>query len=120
MFYFSDTRCNFPKGRIQVQTEFPFYEPGNIVNGKIFIEALQPLQATHIEIEVKGGEKAAFTRFWNDGDQERSERVKYNHKFAHYKMRVFEIPGHFLNPGSYSVSFTFALPLGMPSSIYYK
>ena len=35
-------------------------------------------------------------------------------------MRVFEIPGHFLNPGSYAVSFTFALPVGMPSSIYYK
>lgn len=120
MFYFSDTRCAFPKGRIQVQTEFPFYEPGNVVNGKIFIEAMQPLAATHIEIEVKGGEKAAFTRYWMDGDQERWERIKHVHRFAHYKMRVFEIPGHFLNPGSYAVSFQFTLPFGMPSSIYYK
>jgi len=28
------------------------------------MEILQPLAATHIEIEVKGGEKAAFTRYW--------------------------------------------------------
>jgi len=35
-------------------------------------------------------------------------------------MRVFEIPGHFLNPGSYAVSFQFTLPIGMPSSIYFK
>ncbi len=84
------------------------------------MEILQPLAATHIEIEVKGGEKAAFTRYWQEGDQERSERVKYNHRFAHYKMRVFEIPGYILNPGTYAVSFQFLLPLGMPSSIYYK
>ena len=64
MFYFNDHRSNFPKGRIQLQTEFPFYEPGNLVNGKIFIEVFEQLQANFIEIEVKGQEKAAFTRFW--------------------------------------------------------
>jgi hypothetical protein len=66
MLYFSDSRCIFPSGKIQVQTEFPFYEPGNTVNGKIFIEVPKPMAATHIEIEVKGGEKAAFTRFWTE------------------------------------------------------
>jgi hypothetical protein len=70
MLYFSDSRCIFPKGKIQVQTEFPFYEPGNVVNGKIFIEVPQPMAATHIEIEVKGGEKAAFTRFWTEPEGE--------------------------------------------------
>ena len=43
MFYFNDHRSNFPKGRIQLQTEFPFYEPGNLVNGKIFIEVFEQL-----------------------------------------------------------------------------
>jgi hypothetical protein len=113
MFYFSDPRCNFPKGRIQVQTEFPFYEPGNLVNGKIFIEVFEQLFATFIEIEIKGQEKAAFTRFWyeEEGDPPRSverwERVKASHKFAHYKQPVFSIPGGFLAPGSYAVSFQF-------------
>ena len=121
MFLFSDSRCNFPKGNIQVQTEFPFYEPGNTVNGKIFIEAHKPLEASHIEIEVKGGEKAGFTRHYHDQEgNEHSEPIKYHHKFADYKMRVFEIPGDNLQPGSYTVSFQFILPAGIPSSIYYK
>ena len=124
MFYFNDTRSNFPKGRIQLQTEFPFYEPGNLVNGKIFIEVFEQLFANFIEIEVKGQEKAAFTRYWmeQDGDRqvERSERVKCCHKFAHYKQPVFPIPNGFLAPGSYAVSFQFQLPMGMPSSINFK
>lgn len=35
-------------------------------------------------------------------------------------MRVFEIPGGYLGPGMYAVSFQFQLPLGMPSSIYFR
>jgi len=50
MEYFADQRCNFAKGRIQVQTEFPFYEAGNVVHGKIFIEIFQPLACTDVEI----------------------------------------------------------------------
>ncbi len=46
--------------------------------------------------------------------------MKYNNKFAHYKMKVFEIPNHELKPGSYAVSFQFTLPHGIPSSIAYK
>lgn len=64
MFYFADPRCAFAKGKIQLQTEFPFYEPGNIVNGKIFLELMHPVQASHIQIKVKGKEEAKFIRFW--------------------------------------------------------
>lgn len=74
--YFSDPRCDFEKGRIQVQTEFPFYEPGDQVNGKVFIKVPEKLLATHITIEFKGQEKAAFTRFYTDQDGEKQERVK--------------------------------------------
>jgi len=42
------------------------------------------------------------------------------HRFAHYKQPVFPIPGGFLQPGSYAVSFQFVLPIGMPSSINFK
>ena len=127
MFYFSDPRCNFPKGRLQVQTEFPFYEPGNTVQGKIFIEVFQPLAASFIEMEIKGQEKAAFTRFWQEQDgeefRERSERIKYKHKFAYVKIPVFQIAGEYggwLNPGTYQVAFTFQLPPNMPSSMNFK
>jgi hypothetical protein len=70
MFYFADPRCVFPSGKIQLQTEFPFYEPGNVVNGKIFIEVGAPVQASHIEIKVQGKEEAKFIRHWTttEGD----------------------------------------------------
>lgn len=70
MFLFTDPRCIFQKGKVQVQTEFPFYEPGNLVNGKIFIDVMEPIQATYIEIEVKGTEKVAFTHFWTENYQD--------------------------------------------------
>ena len=93
MQYFSDPRCNFPKGSIQLQTEYPFYEPGNTIKGLIWMHIDQPLMAQYIEIEVKGKEKAAFTRFWQEqeGDEtvERSERVKMDKKFLEYKEPVF-------------------------------
>jgi hypothetical protein len=65
-------------------------------------------------MEVKGQEKAAFTRYWQESRQrddgttefhERSERLKYKHKFAYVKVPVFQVPGGFLQPGSYAVSF---------------
>jgi hypothetical protein len=34
---FSNPKCMFPKGKMQVQTEFPFYEPGSMVNGVVFM-----------------------------------------------------------------------------------
>jgi hypothetical protein len=37
MYFFADPRCHADAGNIQVQTVFPFYEPGNIVQGKIMI-----------------------------------------------------------------------------------
>ena len=58
------------------------------------------MEASHINLEIKGKEKAAFTRYWTEQEQdrtvERHERVKMAHLFAHYKMDVHEIQGHML------------------------
>jgi hypothetical protein len=32
-----DPRWAYPEGNMQVQTEYPYYEPGQVVNGKVFI-----------------------------------------------------------------------------------
>jgi len=110
MFLFSDSRCNYANGKIMVQTEFPFYEPGNLVKGKIYIRVDAPIMAKYIDIEIKGKEKAAFTRFWyeSEGDRqvERSERVKMDKRFLEYKQPIFAVNG-VLNPGSYEVDFSF-------------
>jgi hypothetical protein len=124
MFYFSDTRCVFKAGKMQLQTEFPFYEPGNTINGKIFIEVPAPVQASHIELEFKGKEEVKWIRYWHETEGERQverhEKIHRERKFLEYKQRVFAIPGGFINAGSSEVSFQFTLPTGIPSSFYYK
>ena len=113
MFFFSDSRCNFPKGKIQLQTQYPFYEPGNTVAGVIYLEIMEPVHCSHIELEFKGGEKSSFIRFWHEterhGDEtrtvERHEKMKHSKKFLEYKNRVFDIQGGMLQPGVYQVEF---------------
>ena len=123
--FFDDQRCKYPKGNVFVQCEFPFYEPGNIINGKIHLQIFEPIAASHIEIETKGQEKTSFKRFWFETDEEghaeeKSEKCKQKKKFAHYKQRVFEIPDHQLMPGNYVIDFQFQLQEGLPSSFNLK
>lgn len=123
-FFFSDKRCQFPKGKIQLQTAYPFYEPGNTVQGIIYIEIMEPVQASHIELEIKGGEKCSFTRHYtttHDGNvQHHSEKLKHSKKFLEYKNRVFDIMGGVLQPGIYQVDFQTELPHNIPSSLNFK
>ena len=39
--FFGDEKCKFPKGRMQVQTALPFYEPGNTIEGLMYLEILE-------------------------------------------------------------------------------
>ena len=73
MFFFSDSRCQFPKGKIQLQTEAPFYEPGNTIRGVIYMEIMEPVQASHISIEFKGGEKCSFIRHYTETERHGNE-----------------------------------------------
>ena len=128
MFLFSDARSCFEGGKIMVQTEFPFYEPGNLIKGKIYIHIDRAMFCNFIEIRVKGVEKAAHTRFYQEqvdqgngqGTQsvERSERVKMRRVFLEYKQPIFNMNG-MLNPGSYEVDFSCTLPVGLASSLHF-
>lgn len=40
---FYNPKCMFPKGKIQVQTEFPFYKPGDTVNAVVFLSLTMPM-----------------------------------------------------------------------------
>ena len=95
-YYFDDPRCKFGKGQIQVQTEFPFYEPGNTINGKVYLEIFHPMEAKHIEIEIKGGEKTSFIRYWHEQEDDRQvekhEKLKKKRHFLGFKSSVLEIP----------------------------
>ena len=99
-----------------------------MVRGVIYLEIMEPVMASHIELEFKGGEKSSFVRFWHEQEQhgdetrmvERHEKLKHSKKFLEYKNRVFDIQGGCLNPGIYQIDFTSNLPEKIPSSLYFK
>ena len=49
-----------------MQTEYPYYEPGQTVMGKVFILTDQPIMTSGIQIEISGKEKNKFMRFWSE------------------------------------------------------
>ena len=52
--------CRYESGYFILQTDKPHYEPGDFVSGKIFIRCLRPVDAKHIELEIKGKEKGSW------------------------------------------------------------
>ena len=61
-----DPRWAYPEGNMQVQTEYPYYEPGQTVQGKVFIQLTGPVMAESIDLEIKGKEKCKFQHKWID------------------------------------------------------
>ena len=102
MELFSAEGCAHKNGFIQLATEFPFYEPGNTVNGTIYLRVTSMIQgAQGIELEVKGGSKQKFSRFYTvpktdeEGEvefEEEEEKLKSSKKFLNYKDFVWPIP----------------------------
>ena len=71
MEIFSDKDCQFSNGSIQVVTELPFYAPGDIVNGTVYLSVTHALtEVQGLQVEVKGGSKNSFKRFWHEHEGE--------------------------------------------------
>ena len=51
------------KGNVTIQTEYPFYEAGNTVNGRVLIEIQEPLHAISLTIEVDASEYIHFVKY---------------------------------------------------------
>ena len=62
---FTDEDCMHAYGQIQLTLDKPWYEPGDLINGKVFIRVNRTIDELHgIELKFKGGFKHAFTRYW--------------------------------------------------------
>lgn len=59
--FFDNLSCKFSKGYLCIQGAKPDYYPGEMVQGSIFLRVTHPISAKHIEIQVRGKEKANFT-----------------------------------------------------------
>ena len=53
---------------------------------------MEAVEATHIELEFKGGEKASFIRWYHDSEGNlHSQKCKTSKTFLHEKQKVFPI-----------------------------
>jgi hypothetical protein len=58
---FDNPNCNYKGiGAMMIQTENPFYGPGEQVNGKVFLQINQSVTAKDLTIQIKGKEKVKF------------------------------------------------------------
>ena len=75
-----------------MQTEFPFYEPGAVINGTVYLEIFEAMEVSHIEMEVKGGEKTSFIRYWTETEDDRTvekhEKLKNKKHFLGFKQNI--------------------------------
>lgn len=55
-----DSRCKFDSGYLMLQTDKPFYEPGDLITGKIYLRIMRPIDAKHIELKINGKEKGSW------------------------------------------------------------
>ena len=73
------------------------------------------MAANHLEIQIKGKEKASF--WYTDGEHRR--KAKFHHKILDFKGTAFQFH-ETLGPGDYTIPFEFMLPNHIPASIYFK
>ena len=120
-----DGRSKFHGGYLYVKTDKPFYYPGDKVLGKIYIRAETLLEASTLELRIKGKEKCSYwydhTEHYTDGDGNRRTRThrrkaSYHHNIMDYRAICFTFQGP-LNPGDFTIPFEFDLQPQLPASI---
>lgn len=131
---FDDPLCGYKGiGNMMVQTERPFYGPGEQVNGKVFLQIGTPVDAKSLTISIKGKEKSKFRRIYHEHKTEEGpdgqphtvvERKVAKHKSEKEvfegKAKLADFGGSELQPGNYEALFYFKLPDKCPSSFYFE
>ena len=78
-----DNRWTFAQGKMQIQTEHPYYEPGSMVVGKIYLMLSAPVAAQSISLIFKAKERAQFFSFRED-----EELVKHSKETRYRQYEV--------------------------------
>ena len=122
-------RAAFKGGYLFVKTEQPYYYPGNVVFGKMYIRCEVPMMADKLNILIEGCEEGAFT--WErsytvtdtDADGNSTSRTETETVYEHFHRTILDSKflcftfGGALQPGDYTVPFEFTLPSTCPSSV---
>ncbi|CDW78366.1 UNKNOWN [Stylonychia lemnae] len=123
-----DSRSKFESGYFMIATDKPFYEPGEVITGKVYIRCSRPIDAKHIELKIKGKEKGSWmdtvhktVRNPDGSSTVETEKVKRKHRreIMDSKAPCFVFNSN-LVPGDYVVPFGFQLPENVPSTMFFK
>ena len=117
---FDDPRCDFEAGKIKLQTEFPIYEPGNVVKGKIYLDMKQEVKSNCIELILMGEESISFIYHIDPNNQLNYQIARENRKILEFSNSSIEVPGGVLPTGHLEVDFAFTLPNDIPASYFYR
>ena len=100
-----DARCRYDHGYLVVQTAKPFYMPGEVITGNIYLRAMAPLDVKHIDIQIKGTEKGSFVQRVNRDNEWHDEKRKMKKEIIHYSQPCFTFAVPVLNPGDFVIPF---------------
>ena len=109
-----------------VQTEKEFYLPGEVVNGKVWIQVTDSdIKAKQLTIEIKGKEQVKFKAFKMDGltaetRTDTGKQVSKQEIFMKGEDIIVLFAHGDLDKGIYEGRFQFNLPVNTRSSCYWE
>lgn len=109
-----------PSTAIYVETEKPFYYPGDTVNGHIFLNfEMSSFPGNQLFLKIKGKEQTSWTapnpNTPSQLDKKTGLVIFYNHKFEIFKWEEGFVPA-----GQYDFPFSFNLKDFLPGSYSHK
>ena len=132
-----DSRSKFEHGNIILQTDKPYYAPGEFVTGKIYLYLQQEFPGDKLELEIYGNEKVEWIvkktkrhdkvtldirpEFMYEHDiwGNRYLRVKDKQLILSYTYPIYQFVGGVALAGQYTFPFQLQLPKDAPSSCNY-
>ena len=112
-------KSKFEHGTIVLQTTKPYYAPGEIATGNVYISLAQPFPGTQLVLEISGKENVKWTVQKNKGENSYSETVKDKANIFEYTYPIYNVLGPVFPVGQYTFPFNIHLPPGIPSSCNY-
>jgi len=127
-------KCKHINGDIWIQTDKPCYTAGELVEGTVYITALEPIMCDGVQVKATGKEKVEWTeehsRQVRDGEDAnghpryRTEKYEkeYDEKEKFFKswIDVWRAPGAVIPAGNWAYRWTFQLPQTLPGSIDFE
>lgn len=113
-----------------VQTDSQFYNPGAQITGAVYLESTAMFSASHIDLRIKGTEKAKWEELKNAAPQQPgapqqnlseriTEKIQDKRYIINQVVPLFQVGG-ILQPGQYKIPFIFQLKSGIPGSFSFK